>query len=92
MIQLDEKQWLKLYNRLARDYQHRPSVLLIRDSMRRELGCTVRRHKQWHDTREQALAVGMPEFSGYTKDWICLDFYDASRETWFRLKYSDFLP
>jgi len=91
MIRLIQSQWIPLHSRLAQDYRHRPSVLMIRDVMRREIGCTVRRHRQWQDTREQALATGRLEYSGHIQEWICLDFYDAALETWFRLKYAEYL-
>jgi len=91
MIRLTESQWVPLHHRLSRDYRHRPSVLMIRNAMRREIGCTVRRHRQWQDTREQAPATGWLEYSGHMQEWICLDFYDAAQETWFRLKYAEYL-
>ena len=92
MIQLTEAQWAPLHQRLAQDYHDRPSVMLIRSVMRQTLGFTVRRHRERRDIRQMASEFGMPEYSIMMKDWICLDFYDPALETWFRLKYAEFLP
>jgi hypothetical protein len=43
----------------------------------------VRRHREWREGDQGGR---------YCRDWICLDFYDAGLETWFRLKYAEFLP
>jgi hypothetical protein len=51
------------------------SVLLIRETMRRELGFTTRQHTAWsHTDKQYEIAV-------------CLDFYDDAAETFFRMKY-----
>lgn len=71
MITLTEKQWAKIHRQIAQEYP--PSHLLIRDVMKRELGFTSRRHRRWNNEH-------------YVFD-ICLDFYDDTKETWFRLKY-----
>jgi hypothetical protein len=76
MIRLSEPQWQPLHHRLSQEYQHTPSVMLIRSRMRATLGFTVRHQ-------------GRP---GYTPECIYLDFYDDALETWFKLKYSEFLP
>jgi len=83
MITLTEPQWAALHARLVRDYQAEPSVMLIRGKMRRTLGFTVRHHREWAET--QGL-------SGRIREWICLDFWEPAQETWFRLKYAEFLP
>lgn len=75
MIQLTEPQWDKILERLRQDYP--PSWTLIRDTMRRELGFTVRRHHHWTGR--------------YYQDQVCLDFFDDRQETWFRIKYSDMI-
>lgn len=68
------EEWAKIYNRLALRYMDRPSVILIKSSMRRELGFTVRRHRWWEEN------------AGYMEN-ICLDFYSDEAETLFRLTY-----
>lgn len=79
-ITLTDKQWAKLYNRLAQD--HHSSVLLIREKMKVVLGFTVRRHNEW-----------VKDSSGYPdlRDTICLDFYNEPKRTMFLLKYGEFL-
>ena len=84
MITLSESQWLKIYNQLAQE--HPQSWLIIRDSMKRNLGFTVRRHNRWisHEYEPNNILSGR---SGYFRNEICLDFYDDIKETFFRLKY-----
>jgi hypothetical protein len=85
MIQLDEEQWLIIYNRIAQEYP--ASVLLISSARKKELGFTVRKHREWV-SRNRGDIWGTPESrTGYTKEWVCLDFYDDVKETWFRLKF-----
>ena len=83
VIELTEPQWETLARRLHEDHQHQPSVMLIRSRMRRVLGFTVRRHERWHDRQVLGLAR--------CEEVICLDFFDAAMETWFRLKYAEYL-
>ena len=89
MIRLTERKWLLLYARLGEEYQHEPSVLLIRGKMRRVLGFTDRRHREWIEAA--SIRPGEDGKRGYIKEWVCLDFYDDALETWFRLKYAEYL-
>jgi hypothetical protein len=75
LIQLTEKQWGPLCLRLREE--HPPSVFMIRDVMRRELGFTTRHHREWNGT--------------YYDWFVCLDFYDDRLESWFVLKYAEYL-
>ena len=84
VIELTEAQWARLYQRLAQDYKDEPSVILIRAKMRAVLGFTVRRHRV-RDPRHQGMQPG------WYHEWICLDFFDAGLETWFRLKYAEYI-
>jgi hypothetical protein len=70
-ITLTHAEWTPILAQIKTE--HRPSVFLIRDAMKRELGFTVREHT-WYD------------YKGYKTD-IRLDFYTESAHTWFRLKY-----
>jgi len=72
VITLSQKQWAEIHRSIAQEYP--PSYLLVRSVTKRELGFTPRTHSVW-DVK-----------TGYTTE-ICLDFYDDSKETWFRLKY-----
>ena len=77
MITLEPDQWEGILDKIKIEYADTPSVFLIRGTMRRVLGFTVREHKAW-----------VPKMSGgYTKLEICLDFYSEYQETFFRLKY-----
>jgi hypothetical protein len=90
VIRLTEQQWAALRARLVEDYQAEPSVMLIRGKMRRVLGFTVRHHQERRDPRHLDGEFGM-NYYVVVKDWICLDFFDGALETWFRLKYAEFL-
>ena len=78
-------QWNRLHYRLSRDYP--ASHLLIRSTMRRELGFTVRRHSAWQPTE---LVTGSGA-RGYYHDCIYLDWYDEVKRTFFMLKYSEYI-
>lgn len=82
-IVLNEKEWARIYEQLAQKYHDRPSILLMRSAMRRELGFTVRRHKEWIEAENRDTWITT---SGY--QWsIRLDFYSDEMETLFRLTY-----
>ena len=77
MIKLQPAEWEDILDKIKVEYISTPSVFLIRGTMRRVLGFTVREHKEW-----------VPKMSGgYTDFQIYLDFYSESQETFFRLKY-----
>ena len=73
MVELDIKQWNAIRGKLAKE--NSPSVMMIRSAMKRELGFTVREHKDYDYV------------SGHYLNVIHLDFYDDAKETWFRLRY-----
>ena len=75
-ITLKEHQWEKLREQLKKDYK--PSVILIRENMRKTLGFVDREHRWWE------------EHKGY-QTRICLDFYNEPKRTMFMLKYSEYL-
>ena len=77
-ITLTEGEWAPIYNKLARQYMDRPSVLLIRSKMKSELGFTVRRHAEWRTE---------PNGRWQRDDSIRLDFYTDEALTWFRLSF-----
>lgn len=73
-IELTAKEWRDIRRSIKADYPTKPSVLIIREVMRRELGFTTRLHQTW--TPQQGRI-----------DTIYLDFFDDNLETLFRLKY-----
>lgn len=77
MIKLKQRDWDKIYERIKEDYP--PSVFLIRTKMKEVLGFVPRNHKQWVED--------IDGFGGYYREYVCLDFYNDSQETWFQLKY-----
>jgi hypothetical protein len=74
MITLTCDQWTLIRKRLKEEYDWKPSVFMIRDVMRRELGFTTRYHREYN---EQTGSM----------ESICLDFYDDAAESWFRLRF-----
>lgn len=72
-IQLSAPEWTRIRDQLEQEYP--PSWIIIRFVQQRELGFTVRLHKEWE-----------PEMVSY-KETYCLDFFDDTKETWFRMKY-----
>jgi hypothetical protein len=79
-IVLSQSQWETLRCRLARDYCHTPSIMLIRSKMKDVLGFTDRQHREW-----------VPKMDGgYYDDTIRLDFYNEPKRTMFLLKYSEY--
>ena len=79
-IRLTSKEWKQIRNQLQSEFEMTPSVFLIREVMRRELGFTTRYHREW---------VPDPGYDSYGKyeEFIFLDFYNDAQETFFRLKY-----
>ncbi len=73
-IQLTDREWSKLRKRLKEEYAMKPSIFLIRETMRRELGFVTRYHKTYSHQHG-------------TMEYIWLDFFDDNMETMFRLKY-----
>lgn len=75
MIALTAREWSAILVKLKDEYSTKPSVFMIRNVMKRELGFTTRYHKEWEP--------GMAQY----KETVFLDFYDDPSETMFRLKY-----
>ena len=72
MITLTATEWNRIKNQLLNDWPK--SHVIIRSVMKRELGFTTRTHYSWDEER------------GHTST-MYLDFYDDTKETWFRMKY-----
>jgi hypothetical protein len=75
-ITLSQKQWKALNKRLAED--HGTSMVMIRSKMKERLGFTTREH-QVYDSQTG------------TKRYMCLDFYNEPKRTFFLLKYGEYL-
>ena len=81
-------QWNNLNHRLSQD--HPPSHLMIRSVMRRELGFTVRQHADWHIPGSNEV-VSTHSTGGYYRNCVYLDWYDEVKQTFFILKYSEYI-
>ena len=97
-VVLTSQQWAGIEQRLRLEYKNTPSVMLLRSTMQRVLGFTVREHKQWvndpdyknpetndmfgHLVRQDGLYEGKKY-----EQTVRLDFYDDIKETFFRMKY-----
>ena len=98
-VVMTPKEWEEVLGKIRQDYP--PSVSLLTWKRKEKLGFHVREHSQWVDNKnyhkeyqeyEERDTSGMYLFNvapakGNTEHVICLDFYDESKETWFRLKY-----
>ena len=73
MITLTLHEWIPLQQRLVEE--HGLSVMNISWVCRRELGFTIRYHRQLFND------------DGWGETITCLDFYDDAKETFFRIKY-----
>jgi hypothetical protein len=93
-ICLSRSQWHELKTILAKEYQHTPSVMLIRSKMKDVLGFTVREHRQWieyssdSDKDSTLLTTIDLDRGGYSRTYIMLDFFSEPMRTMFLLKYS----
>ena len=86
-IVLSQQAWAKIYHNIAQNYP--PSVLLIRDRMRKVLGFTSRTHEEWVDQRVDIKDIRYN--TKYCVKTIHLDFYSEPKRTMFLLKYSEYL-
>lgn len=68
-------QWKELKTKFNSDYP--PSVNLVREKMKRTIGCTPRFHETWNDGRYAMM--------------VHLDFFDEHKKTMFVLKYSSYI-
>ena len=101
-IKLSENSWQILLSRLHEDYPR--SVLSIREKTKKVLGFTPRTHKGWisnphyesqlreYNNKEQDL-LGWPSepSKGYYTTFMFLDFYSEHKQTFFLLKYSEYI-
>lgn len=77
-IAVSEDEWIKMREIIRQDYAHKPSMVLLSSTLRKELGFTMRSEKKWVEDGDYG--------SGYqTKIW--LDFYNEEQKTYFILKY-----
>lgn len=83
-ITLTHNAWHEIRDRLMEDYPR--SYLLLNSVMKRELGFTVRNHREYPKDEDDVIYDSNGSWVLY-KEVICLDFYDDVKETFFRMKY-----
>lgn len=84
MIKMAHSTWQDIMVILTQEYVNEPSVLLIRDKMKRTLGFTQRYHKEWVEAVKKDGRT-----YGYYKEYTVLDFYNESCKSWFLIKFAD---
>ena len=101
MIILKTKEWTTIRQRLREEFHWKPSVLLISDVMKHDLGFLPRHHEGYRLRTAAELKEYDQSDNIYYQDpeerefhrlhvyeeHVCLDFYDDAKETWFRLRY-----
>jgi hypothetical protein len=81
------KSWDAIHGLIQEKYP--PSVLLIRDKMKRVLGFTTRTHQEWFHRNAESKNLGYGTM--YYETYMHLDFYDEPKRTMFLLKYCDYI-
>lgn len=77
-IKLTRKEWQPISDRLSKECPK--SWTTITYVQKRELGFTVRHHTE-------KVYDGQTEGGYNVSFFVCLDFYDDVKETYFRMKY-----
>ena len=85
MIKMDHSTWQNIMVILTQEYVNEPSVILIRDKMKRTLGFTQRYHKEWVEVGKDTNGRAYGRYLEYT----VLDFYNESAKSWFLIKFAD---
>ena len=86
---MSPKEWDRLLKKIKQ--REKPSVYLIRNTMKEVLGFTVRTHEEWTEEPSSGLDdfivdLGTSRFMSRT---VRLDFYDEQKRTMFLLKYGN---
>ena len=74
MLTLTVDEWTRIRKQLKAEYNWKPSIFLIRDTMKRELGFLPRYHRTYSEQRG-------------SEEVVYIDFFDEQMESIFRLKY-----
>ena len=81
---LKHREWERIFAKIKEEYADTPSIYLMRNKMRTQLGFTVREHRNYN---EQDVEYDL------NNDWrdyhsqIHIDFYSEAARTMFMLKY-----
>lgn len=82
-IILKHREWDDIAKKIRAEYANTPSIFLIREKMKEQLGFTVREHTHYNGDIEY---VDTDDWRDY-RSQIHLDFYSESAKTMFVLKY-----
>ena len=85
MLKMPHSTWQDIMVILTKEYVNEPSVVMIRNKMKKTLGFTQRYHKEWVEAgkRDDGRAYG------HYQEFTVLDFYNESSESWFIIKFAD---
>ena len=84
-VKLSILQWEAIREDIKKNYP--PSVVMIRNQMKKVLGFTDRSHQEWIDNPKSDYEWDR----GHYSSCVMLDFYDERKRTMFLLKYSEFI-
>jgi len=81
---LKHREWDQIFAKIKSEYAATPSVYLMRNKMREQLGFTVREHVKYNE--QDVEYDSNSDWRDY-RSQIHIDFYDETARTMFVLKY-----
>ena len=83
-IVLRHREWDRIFAKIKEEYAATPSVYLMRNKMKEQLGFTVREHANYN---EQDVEYDLNNDWRDYRSQIHIDFYSEAARTMFVLKY-----
>ena len=83
-IILRHREWQQVFAKIKEEYADTPSIYLMRNKMRDQLGFTVREHRNYN---EQDVEYDLNNDWRDYRSQIHIDFYSEAARTMFMLKY-----
>ena len=81
---LKHREWERIFAKIKEEYADTPSIYLMRNKMRTQLGFTVREHRNYN---EQDVEYDLNNDWRDYRSQIHIDFYSEAARTMFVLKY-----
>lgn len=81
---LKHREWEQVFAKIKEEYADTPSIYLMRNKMRTQLGFTVREHRNYN---EQDVEYDLNNDWRDYRSQIHIDFYSEAARTMFVLKY-----
>lgn len=81
---LKHREWDRIFEKIKAEYVTTPSVYLMRNKMKEQLGFTVREHRNYN---EQDVEYDLNNDWRDYQSQIHIDFYSEAARTMFVLKY-----